>query len=152
MNNLTLGEFCFTMIGRADIEGSKSNVAMNAWLPQASYYTLGYPIYILGSLWVHKVQNNLTKYSVIIVYITYILVQILIVTFLVGTRQVEPLGAWGSLSPRWNEGRPVVSSLFFVLRYLLNFTRNDVITLKIEGHFLRPICHDVMNIFKRGFH
>ena len=31
------GEFCFTMIGRADIEGSKSNVAMNAWLPQASY-------------------------------------------------------------------------------------------------------------------
>ncbi|CAN7092792.1 unnamed protein product [Brassica rapa subsp. narinosa] len=25
------------MIGRADIEGSKNNVAMNAWLPQASY-------------------------------------------------------------------------------------------------------------------
>ncbi|RHZ82466.1 hypothetical protein Glove_109g26 [Diversispora epigaea] len=25
------------MIGRADIEGAKSNVAMNAWLPQASY-------------------------------------------------------------------------------------------------------------------
>ena len=25
------------MIGQADIEGSKSNVAMNAWLPQASY-------------------------------------------------------------------------------------------------------------------
>ncbi|PHT27804.1 Regulator of rDNA transcription protein 15 [Capsicum baccatum] len=25
------------MIGRADIEGSKSNVAMNAWLPKASY-------------------------------------------------------------------------------------------------------------------
>lgn len=24
------------MIGRADIEGSKSNVAMNTWLPQAS--------------------------------------------------------------------------------------------------------------------
>ncbi|KAG8172197.1 hypothetical protein JTE90_011270 [Oedothorax gibbosus] len=24
-------------IGRADIEGSKSNVAMNAWLPRASY-------------------------------------------------------------------------------------------------------------------
>ena len=37
MNNPTLGEFCFTMIGRADIEGSKSNVAMYAWLPQASY-------------------------------------------------------------------------------------------------------------------
>ncbi|KAL2319208.1 hypothetical protein Fmac_028177 [Flemingia macrophylla] len=32
VNNPTLGEFCFTMIGRADIEGSKSNVAMNAWL------------------------------------------------------------------------------------------------------------------------
>ncbi|PHT25226.1 hypothetical protein CQW23_35136 [Capsicum baccatum] len=25
------------MIGRADIEGSKSNVAMNAWMPPASY-------------------------------------------------------------------------------------------------------------------
>ena len=25
------------MIGRADIEGSKSNVVVNAWLPQASY-------------------------------------------------------------------------------------------------------------------
>ena len=25
------------MIGRADIEESKSNVAMNAWLPQARY-------------------------------------------------------------------------------------------------------------------
>ncbi|CAN6973704.1 unnamed protein product, partial [Brassica rapa subsp. trilocularis] len=37
VNNPRLGEFCFTMIGRADIEGSKSNVAMNAWLPQASY-------------------------------------------------------------------------------------------------------------------
>ncbi|PHT25129.1 hypothetical protein CQW23_35230 [Capsicum baccatum] len=37
VNNPTFGEFCFTMIGRADIEGSKSNVAMNTWLPQASY-------------------------------------------------------------------------------------------------------------------
>ncbi|CAB4029881.1 Hypothetical predicted protein [Paramuricea clavata] len=37
VNNPTLGEFCFAMLGRADIEGSKSNVAMNAWLPQASY-------------------------------------------------------------------------------------------------------------------
>ncbi|KFV11220.1 hypothetical protein N339_03602 [Pterocles gutturalis] len=25
------------MIGRANIKGSKSNFAMNAWLPQASY-------------------------------------------------------------------------------------------------------------------
>ncbi|PHT25032.1 hypothetical protein CQW23_35318 [Capsicum baccatum] len=37
VNNPTLGEFYFTMIGRANIEGSKSNVAMNAWIPQASY-------------------------------------------------------------------------------------------------------------------
>ncbi|XP_022767935.1 uncharacterized protein LOC111312152 [Durio zibethinus] len=37
VNNPTLGEFYFIMIGRADIEGSKSNVAMNAWLPQPSY-------------------------------------------------------------------------------------------------------------------
>uniref|UniRef100_A0A0D2ZZH6 Uncharacterized protein n=1 Tax=Brassica oleracea var. oleracea TaxID=109376 RepID=A0A0D2ZZH6_BRAOL len=35
VNNPTLGEFCFTMIRRADIEGSKRNVAMNAWLSQA---------------------------------------------------------------------------------------------------------------------
>ena len=37
MNNPTLWDFCVSMIGRADIEESKSNVAMNAWLPQASY-------------------------------------------------------------------------------------------------------------------
>ena len=37
MNNPTLSETCFGMIRRADIEESKSNVAMNAWLPQASY-------------------------------------------------------------------------------------------------------------------
>ena len=37
MNNPTLCAICYTMLGRADIEGSKSNVAMNAWLPQASY-------------------------------------------------------------------------------------------------------------------
>ncbi|KAK3812438.1 MAG: hypothetical protein J3R72DRAFT_392547, partial [Linnemannia gamsii] len=36
VNNPTLTEFCFSMIGRADIEGSKCNVVMNAWLPQAS--------------------------------------------------------------------------------------------------------------------
>ena len=29
LDNPTLGEFCFAMIGRADIEGSKSDVAMN---------------------------------------------------------------------------------------------------------------------------
>jgi len=37
VNNSTLGEFCFTTIGRADIEGSKSDLPMNAWPPQASY-------------------------------------------------------------------------------------------------------------------
>jgi hypothetical protein len=37
VNNPTLGELCFAMIGRADIEGSKSNVSMNAWLPQENY-------------------------------------------------------------------------------------------------------------------
>ncbi|KAK7328855.1 hypothetical protein VNO77_22981 [Canavalia gladiata] len=37
VNNPTLCEFCFTMIGKVDIEGSKSNVAMNIWLPQANY-------------------------------------------------------------------------------------------------------------------
>ncbi|KAI3646862.1 hypothetical protein MP228_007083 [Amoeboaphelidium protococcarum] len=40
VNNPTLGEFCFAVIGRADIEGSKSRVALNALPPQASYYYL----------------------------------------------------------------------------------------------------------------
>ena len=35
--NPTLGEFYFTMTGRVDIEGSKWNIAMNAWLPHANY-------------------------------------------------------------------------------------------------------------------
>ena len=37
VNNHTFFHFCVKWIGRADIEGSKSNVAMIAWLPQASY-------------------------------------------------------------------------------------------------------------------
>ena len=37
VNNPTLWDFCVSMIGRADIDGSNSNVRMNAWLPQASY-------------------------------------------------------------------------------------------------------------------
>ena len=32
----TLWDFCVSMVGRGDVEGSKRNVAMNAWLPQAS--------------------------------------------------------------------------------------------------------------------
>ena len=32
-----LTQFCFGMIERADFEGSKSNIAKNTWLPQASY-------------------------------------------------------------------------------------------------------------------
>jgi len=31
MNNPTLDEFCFTKIGRANIEGSKRNIAINAF-------------------------------------------------------------------------------------------------------------------------
>ena len=37
MNNLTVYLLCKIGVGRADIEEPKSNVAMNAWLPQASY-------------------------------------------------------------------------------------------------------------------
>ena len=36
VNNPTLSVFCGARLGRADIEGSKSDVAMNAWPPQAS--------------------------------------------------------------------------------------------------------------------
>ncbi len=45
ITNPSLGAWCLAPafgshrnIGRADIEGSKSNVAMNAWLPQASSF------------------------------------------------------------------------------------------------------------------
>ena len=37
VNNPTLGDGCNSMIERADIEGSKSDVAKDAWPPQASY-------------------------------------------------------------------------------------------------------------------
>ena len=37
VNNPAFGPCCEAVIGRADIEGSKSYVAMNAWQPQASY-------------------------------------------------------------------------------------------------------------------
>src|SRR3978361_2576417 len=37
MNNLTHQVCCGLALRRADIEESKSNVAVNAWLPQASY-------------------------------------------------------------------------------------------------------------------
>jgi len=37
MNKPTLGACCNSMIERADIEGSKSDVAKDAWPPQASY-------------------------------------------------------------------------------------------------------------------
>jgi len=30
-------QFCLVMIGRADIEGSKSDVDLSSWPPQASY-------------------------------------------------------------------------------------------------------------------
>ena len=39
---LKLGEFCFTMIGRADIEGSKNNVAMNACAATEAGYLCGW--------------------------------------------------------------------------------------------------------------
>ena len=38
VNNLMLGKFCFAMIGRTNIEGSESNITMNAWLSQVSYF------------------------------------------------------------------------------------------------------------------
>ncbi|KXN66174.1 hypothetical protein CONCODRAFT_43994, partial [Conidiobolus coronatus NRRL 28638] len=37
VNNPTLTEFCFSMIRRVDIKGSKSYIAMNTWQLQDSY-------------------------------------------------------------------------------------------------------------------
>ena len=37
VNTPTLWDFYVSMLGRADTEGSKSDVAMKAWLVQASY-------------------------------------------------------------------------------------------------------------------
>ena len=58
------------MIGRADIEGSKSNVAMNAWLPQASYYTLPAKMvnifvgFLIYSLFLYAILQQTTNRSV----------------------------------------------------------------------------------------
>ncbi|KAL0745865.1 hypothetical protein Bca101_101616 [Brassica carinata] len=46
------------MIGRADIEGSKSNVAMNAWLPQASYPCVGFPLSVPVLSWLFDARRN----------------------------------------------------------------------------------------------
>src|SRR5277367_6559040 len=45
---------CDTMIGRDDIEGSKCNVAMNSWLPQASYPCGNFSDTYVPKLWVYK--------------------------------------------------------------------------------------------------
>ena len=37
VNSPTLWDVCVSMIGRANMEGSRSNVAVNAWLRRASY-------------------------------------------------------------------------------------------------------------------
>ncbi|KAI3483704.1 hypothetical protein L1887_53434 [Cichorium endivia] len=46
------------MIGRADIEGSKSNVAMNAWLPQASYPCVGFPLSVPVLSWLFDARGR----------------------------------------------------------------------------------------------
>ncbi|KAI3484671.1 hypothetical protein L1887_52138 [Cichorium endivia] len=48
------------MIGRADIEGSKSNVAMNAWLPQASY-PFGFPLSVPVLSWLFDARGRPPK-------------------------------------------------------------------------------------------
>ncbi|KFD59923.1 hypothetical protein M514_27894 [Trichuris suis] len=50
MKNPMAGVFCFAMIGRPDIEGSKSIVAMGAWLPQASYPCGNFSAPLTGSI------------------------------------------------------------------------------------------------------
>ncbi|OAQ23507.1 hypothetical protein K457DRAFT_83392, partial [Linnemannia elongata AG-77] len=67
VNNPTLIEFCLSMIGRANIEGSKSEVTMNAWLPQVSYSSLPIP-HLLPSLSLSFLKvRGLTKYPFLVV-------------------------------------------------------------------------------------
>ncbi|KAF5298875.1 hypothetical protein FQR65_LT18892 [Abscondita terminalis] len=49
------------MIGRADIEGSKSDVAMNAWPPQASY-PCG-PAFAVPMLTEHRDQASICPFA-----------------------------------------------------------------------------------------
>ncbi|PHT28715.1 hypothetical protein CQW23_31694 [Capsicum baccatum] len=49
------------MIGKADIEGSKSNVAMNAWLPQASYPCVGFPLSTPVLSWLFDARGRSPK-------------------------------------------------------------------------------------------
>ncbi|KAH7050491.1 hypothetical protein BKA57DRAFT_304237 [Linnemannia elongata] len=55
------------LTGRADIEGSKSEVAMNAWLPQVSYSSLPIPHLLLSLSLSFLLVRGLTKYSFVVV-------------------------------------------------------------------------------------
>ncbi|CBK23209.2 uncharacterized protein, partial [Blastocystis hominis] len=65
MNNLTFYPVCKVLVGRADIEESKSDVAMNAWPPQASY-----PCGSIGHIFVVCIhtenQNQMSFYPFIL--------------------------------------------------------------------------------------
>ena len=74
VNNHTFFHFCVKWIGRADIEGSKSNVAMIAWLPQASYPCGNFSdtpnliikgLHKVHSFEIHSVQNLSDRYAII---------------------------------------------------------------------------------------
>ena len=54
VNNLTLSAFCNGMMRRADIEGSKSYVALDAWQPQASYPCGNFSDTSRPRFWAHK--------------------------------------------------------------------------------------------------
>ena len=75
VNNHTFFHFCVKWIGRADIEGSKSNVAMIAWLPQASYPCGNFSdtpnLIIKGVIYTHLAVNyQVDPSSFIFVYTT----------------------------------------------------------------------------------
>ncbi|XP_052887315.1 uncharacterized protein LOC108479415 [Gossypium arboreum] len=64
------------MIGRAGIEGSKSNVAMNAWLPQASY-----PCGSIGHAFtvrIHTGNQNQTSFYPFVLYETSVLIELIL--------------------------------------------------------------------------
>ncbi|KAF3633125.1 hypothetical protein FXO37_27190 [Capsicum annuum] len=61
VNNPTHGEFYFTMIGTVNIEASESNISMNALLPQTSYPSVGFRLFVPVLSWLFNARGRPLK-------------------------------------------------------------------------------------------